>query len=49
MKQSRKANRVRKHRRDHNNGKSGFVSGNARYKRSKPDAKPGMGKAREAI
>lgn len=32
-----------KHRKDHNHGKNGFVSGNARYKRSKPTRK--MGKA----
>jgi hypothetical protein len=38
--------RVRKHRRDHNHGKNGFVAGNARYNRRNPLLRRGMGKAR---
>ena len=38
--------RHRKHRADQNHGKNGFVSGNARYRRSNPDAAHGMGRAK---
>ena len=41
-------NRVRKHRKDYNNGKGGFVGGNARHNRRKPLRGKGMGKARES-
>lgn len=37
--------RTRKHKRDYNKGKNGWVSGNARYDRRNPDRKRGMGKA----
>jgi hypothetical protein len=37
-----------KHRRDHNHGKSGWIAGNVRYKRSKPTAKMGKAKASKA-
>jgi hypothetical protein len=40
--------RVRKHRRDYNNGKGGMVSGNARYKRTNPAYRRGMGRATQA-
>lgn len=40
-----KANRVRKHRKDNNNGKSGMIGGNPRYDRRYPDCGKGMGRA----
>lgn len=37
--------RVRKHRRDQNHGKCGFVGGNRRYDRRHPEIAKGMGRA----
>ncbi len=33
---------MRKHRKDYNNGKNGWVGGNPRYNRKKPDRKRSM-------
>jgi len=42
---SRPATRIRKHRRDGRHGKNGWVGGNARYRRSKPEMGTSMGRA----
>lgn len=37
--------RVRKHRKDYNHVKSGFIGGNRRYDRRYPELAKGMGRA----
>jgi hypothetical protein len=36
----------RKHRKDHNHGKGGFVGGNIRYNRNRKKEQIGLGRAR---